>query len=130
MSNPKDTKTMRSLVEAANSIDEARDFNDPNRIKDDLTPDQRMLQSNALTLLHGVIDAASKRTVELQRFSREAQGILTTVRTNPSNPLDDITAEALHNLLSTGVELGIVKKNVPELFTGMAKGKINPKWMR
>jgi len=130
MSNPKDTKTMRSLVEAANSIDEARDFNDPNRIKDDLTPDQRALQSNALTLLYGVIDAASKMTVELQRFSREAQGILTTVRTNPSNPLDDITAEALHNLLSKGVELQIVKKNVPDLFTGMAKGKVKPKRMR
>lgn len=130
MSNPNDTKTMRSLVEAANMIDEARDFADPNRIKDDLTPDQRLLQSNALSLLHGVIDEANKRAAAMQHLSRSAQSILTSVRSQPSNPMSDIEAEALYNLLQRAEELGVMKSKTADLFMGMAKGKIKPMRLR
>lgn len=115
---------------AEEAVDEARDFADLNRIMDNLTPDQRLLQSNALTLLHGVTDEANKRAAAMQHLSRSAQSILTSVQSSPSHPLSDIEVEALYNLLQRAEELGVMKSKTADLFMGMVKGKIKPMRLR
>lgn len=115
---------------AEEPVDEARDFADLNRIKDDLTPDQRLLQDNALSLLYGVIDEANKRAAGLQNLSRLAQNMQDNMRRNLLYPVDDMTAEQLYNLLQRAEGLGVMKSKTADLFMGMAKGKIKPMRLR
>jgi hypothetical protein len=98
-------------------IDEARDYNDPNRIRDNLTHEQRKLQSESMILLGRMIDDANSRVKSLQKLVRRAEGVLTTIRTNPTNPIDDITAEEYDNLLRSAVEFGILTANAAKLFS-------------
>lgn len=118
MSNPTDTKTLRSLVEAANSIDEARearDFNDPeeNKPKFPVPPKERfereMSVSGVVVFVKPIVERVQHSYSKRFKWGRSGPKVIrlsVLIRTDEGWTLSGKIGKALNNADVPDVRVG------------------------